>query len=276
MAHYFVGDIQGCFAELELLLVKVGFNPSKDELWSVGDLVARGPGSLEVLRYMKSLEGSAKIVLGNHDLHLMSIHNKIKKSNPKDQLQALLQANDIQKLINWLRLQPLHQELDSNHGKIVMSHAGIPPQWGMKTLRKASKQVSEALAKPDYAKNILARMYTQEPEAWSKSLSEFEQIRYSINALTRMRYLYTDGRLDFDCKLPPNKNTNTELQPWFNHAHKLAKKRIIVFGHWAALMGKVEKDNIKALDTGCCWGAHMTLWHLEADELVTQNRLKRD
>ncbi len=274
MAHYFVGDIQGCFKELQALLAQVEFNPSKDELWAVGDLVARGPDSLATLRYFKQLEGSAKIVLGNHDLHLMSLHNGIKKVNPKDNLQQLLQAEDINQLIDWLRLQPLHREWKS--AKILMSHAGVPPQWDIETLTKQSKRVSKALQKADYAEAILAKMYTQEAEDWHPELSKFEKIRYSINALTRMRYLHKDGRLDFDCKLPPRKNNNPDLRPWFTFNSKISNKYTKVFGHWAALMGNVELPHIKALDTGCCWGEYLTLWHQEKDTKITQKRLQKE
>lgn len=274
MAHYFVGDIQGCFNELQALLAKVEFNPSKDELWAVGDLVARGPDSLATLRFFKALEGSGKVVLGNHDLHLMSLHHGIKKVNPKDKLQALLQAEDINQLIDWLRLQPLHRERKKH--KIIMSHAGIPPQWDLDTLRKESKNVSKALQKQDYATEILAKMYTDEAEEWHDDLSKFERVRYTINALTRMRYLHTNGKLDFQCKLPPRKNTDPNLHPWFTFDSKISNKYTKVFGHWAALMGRVELDHIQALDTGCCWGEHLTLWHQEKDEKIPQKPLEKD
>ena len=273
MANYFVGDIQGCFAELELVLAKVDFNPSRDVLWAVGDLIARGPGSLPTLRYFKHLDGSAKVVLGNHDLHLMAVAAKIKRVNPKDQLEALLEAADLGSLIGWLRLQPLVQELPEHN--IVMSHAGVPPQWDIQTLRSQAQHVSNALTAQDYIPALIEKMYTRDANAWDPNASELQQNIYCINALTRMRFLHLDGGLDFDCKLSPSECSDPSLTPWFNCDGLIKQTHTLVFGHWAAVMGKVESDHIYALDTGCCWGEHLTLWHMESDQIITQNKLKK-
>jgi len=273
MAHYFVGDIQGCFDELQLLLNKVDFNPSKDQLWAVGDLVARGPGSLETLRYFKQLEGSARVVLGNHDLHLLAVHAKIKRANPNDQLGPLLTAPDIGSIIDWLRIQPLYQELPEY--KLVMTHAGVPPQWSLKTLREEADHVAAGLRAEDYLTSLISHMYTNGSNYWHDSMSELERKIYCINALTRMRFLHSDGRLDFDCKLPPDACEDPDLSPWFEHPGLLNTTHTLVFGHWAAVMGRVPSSTIHALDTGCCWGEHLTLWHLESNQKITQNKLKK-
>jgi len=215
VAHYFVGDVQGCFAELQKLLAKVDFNPSRDELWAVGDLVARGPDSLATLRFFQSLGDAGKTVLGNHDLHLLALHGKLKRDKPSDNLTPLLNAPDISSLIDWLRQQPLMRAIGIN------------------------------------------------------------RLRFCINALTRMRYLYIDGHLDFDCKQPPENCSNPQLRPWFEFTSALRQSHTLVFGHWAALMGKVKDPKLKALDTGCCWGEHLTLWHLEKDQKITQKKLKK-
>ncbi|NKF49640.1 symmetrical bis(5'-nucleosyl)-tetraphosphatase [Shewanella sp. WXL01] len=272
MAHYFVGDIQGCFDELQLLLAKVDFNPSKDELWCVGDLVARGQGSLATLRYLKQLDSAAKIVLGNHDLHLLALHGKIKKPNPKDNLTQLLGAADIQVLVDWLREQPLMRQLPQH--KIVMTHAGVPPHWDLARLEIEAELVSQALQQPDYLDALIANMYTDEAENWLPQAQGLTRLRYCINALTRMRYLHLDGRLDFACKDSPSKVDKTKLQPWFEFPRKIDNDVTLVFGHWAALMGKVEQPNLQALDTGCCWGNNLTLWHVENNEKITQKRLR--
>ncbi|NRD72599.1 symmetrical bis(5'-nucleosyl)-tetraphosphatase [Shewanella sp. VB17] len=271
MANYFVGDIQGCFDEFILLLSKVDFNPSRDQLWAVGDLVARGNGSLPTLRYFKKLNGGANISLGNHDLHLIAVHAKIKEANPKDKLEALLNAPDINSLIGWLRHQPLHQELPAH--KIVMSHAGIPPQWDLSTLRSESTLVSQALLSSDYEEQLLKKMYTSDSNQWHQNMSASERRIYCINALTRMRFLHRDGSLDFDCKLSPEQCKDPNLTPWFEQQGHINQNHTLVFGHWAAVMGQVGSPTIKALDTGCCWGEHLTLWHLETDETVTQKQL---
>ncbi|QQX81204.1 symmetrical bis(5'-nucleosyl)-tetraphosphatase [Shewanella sp. KX20019] len=273
MANYFVGDIQGCFEELELVLGKVAFNPSTDCLWAVGDLIARGDGSLQTLQYFKSLEGSAKVVLGNHDLHLLAVHGKLKRVNPKDHLTELLTSADIGILIDWLRLQPLYQEYPEQN--ILMTHAGIPPQWDLDTLRHQADIVANALQQPDYLSALIAKMYTDSVDNWRDDLTELERKIYTINALTRMRYLYPDGRLDFDCKLPIEQCDNPQLSPWFSHNAPLRAEHTLVFGHWAAIMGKVNSPALQALDTGCCWGEHLTLWHLESDQKITQTKLKK-
>ncbi len=272
MAHYFVGDIQGCFNELQRLLEKVDFNPSKDELWAVGDLVARGPDSLSTLRFFRDLGDSAKSVLGNHDLHLLAVKAGLKRVKPSDKLQPLLEAADIDSLIDWVRTQPLMRELPEH--KLIMTHAGVPPQWDIQTLRQEAGAVSQALQRADYLDSLIARMYTEEPEDWSGALSGLPRLRYCINALTRMRYLYPDGTLDFSCKVPPAKCEDPNLKPWFLFPSNTADYTR-VFGHWAALMGKVEGERLQALDTGCCWGEYLTLWHLESDQKITQPRLKK-
>ncbi|UCX03834.1 symmetrical bis(5'-nucleosyl)-tetraphosphatase [Shewanella glacialimarina] len=271
MANYFVGDIQGCFEELQRLLQKVSFNPSKDILWAVGDLVARGPDSLETLRLFESLQDSGKVVLGNHDLHLMAIHGKIKRANPNDRLQALLEAPDCPKLINWLRQQPLARYIPEHN--LIMSHAGVPPQWNLATLISESLMVSEQLKQADYLTSIIGQMYQNKPNFWNNNLNGIERTIYCINALTRMRFLHSDASLDFECKLPPNQVKDKMLRPWFDFESKLKAPYQIVFGHWAALMGQTSASHLHALDTGCCWGEHLTLWHLETNEKITQKKL---
>ncbi|MCL1126866.1 symmetrical bis(5'-nucleosyl)-tetraphosphatase [Shewanella surugensis] len=270
MANYFIGDIQGCFDELMLLLAKVDFNLSKDTLWLVGDLIARGPKSLETLRFVKSLAGSAKIVLGNHDLHLLSVHAGFHTPNPKDNLTSLLAANDINLLIDWLREQPLCQ-IDTEH-RIIMTHAGVPPQWSLATLQAQTQAVNKQLSAPDYLK-LIKSMYRNDINQWQTSLTQNEQAIYTINALTRMRYLYPDQRLNFSEKLSPQMNTQANLSPWFTHQSSLPTQYTLVFGHWAALMGDVPSSQLKALDTGCCWGNNLTLWYLEKNEKITQRQL---
>ncbi|ABM25995.1 MULTISPECIES: symmetrical bis(5'-nucleosyl)-tetraphosphatase [Shewanella] len=273
MAHYFVGDVQGCFTELQKVLEKVDFNPSQDELWAVGDLVARGPDSLATLRFFKSLGDSAKTVLGNHDLHLMAIHGKLKRDKPSDNLKALLKADDINELIDWLRQQPLMRELPEQ--QLIMTHAGVPPQWSLETLRQESALVSHALKQDDYLEALISQMYTDTAERWEPTALGIARLRFCINALTRMRYLYVDGHLNFDCKQPPQDCTDPQLRPWYEYTSPLRQSHTLVFGHWAALMGNVNDKKLKALDTGCCWGEHLTLWHLEKDQKITQKRLKK-
>ena len=268
MALYLVGDIQGCLDELKALLNKVQFNPENDKLWLVGDLVARGPNSLETLRFLKSMGTSVNFVLGNHDLHLLAIHAGIKSAKKSDKLDELLQAPDIDELIDWLAQHPLLLELPKKAG--LVTHAGIAPQWNFAQAIKCARFAEKKLAGKKRNK-WLSLMYGDSPNHWSKVTTNEEKFRFTINALTRMRYVYADGSLDFKCKDKPN-STSSELMPWFEQI-KLAKKQHIVFGHWAALMGHVSSDNIFALDTGCVWGNYMTLMRWKDKKLYTQVNL---
>lgn len=144
MATYLIGDVHGCYDELIALLHKVEFTPGKDTLWLTGDLVARGPGSLDVLRYVKSLGDSVRLVLGNHDLHLLAVFAGISRNKPKDRLTPLLEAPDADELLNWLRRQPLLQ-IDEEK-KLVMAHAGITPQWDLQTAKECARDVEAVLS----------------------------------------------------------------------------------------------------------------------------------
>lgn len=143
MANYIVGDIQGCLDELQLLLASVNFNPQQDTIWFAGDLVARGPKSLETLRYVKSLGDAAKVCLGNHDLHLLAVSLGVHKAKPKDKTLPILEANDRDELLNWLRQQPLLLE----HDEFVVCHAGISPQWTLKQAKKCAKKVAKKITR---------------------------------------------------------------------------------------------------------------------------------
>ncbi len=257
MALYLVGDVQGCFTELKALLEKVHFNRQHDELWLTGDLVARGPDSLSVLRFIKSLGASAKFVLGNHDLHLLAIHAGIKKAKKSDHLQALLDAPDREELINWLAQQPLVRQLPDKSA--YMSHAGLAPQWSLSQALEQASIVQNSLSSAE--RNYwLSIMYGEQPNNWHDAHTAEEKFRYTINAFTRMRYCYTDFSLEFTHKDVPKK-TNKNLIPWFDLVN--LENYQWVFGHWASLMGQCSKKNIFALDTGCVWGHHMTIlrWH---------------
>ena len=266
MAIYLVGDIQGCYNELQALLEKVAFNNKKDQLYVAGDLVARGPDSLATLRLIKSLKKSAKIVLGNHDLHLLAIYAGIKKAKPQDNLAQILAANDADDLMNWLAQQPLLQQI--NNENAYMSHAGIAPQWNLKQAIKQANFVHDKL-RSNHRNQWLSTMYGEMPNDWHQAVTQEEQFRYTINAFTRMRYCYKNKHLEFNNKsapytvnnLPDGTNQHT-LIPWFELSETV-KSTPWVFGHWAALMGKCSIKNVYALDTGCVWGKHLTMlrWH---------------
>lgn len=274
MAIYLVGDIQGCFNELNALLSQVCFDPKIDILYLAGDLVARGPDSLATLRFVKSLGESAKVVLGNHDLHLLAVHAGIKKVKKSDKLTTLLAANDINELMDWLAKQPLIQVIPNTLPYSVsdnvtqdtkdcayMSHAGISPQWKVSDAIEQAHFIQSKLASND-RKTWLSLMYGEKPNSWLEAKTEVDKFRYSINAFTRMRYCFLDGSLEFEQKESPEENSFTNIVPWYELS-KTINKTAWVFGHWASLMGKCSHENIYPLDTGCVWGNELTMlrWH---------------
>jgi len=270
MALYLVGDIQGCLDELQALLATAEFTPKKDKLWLVGDIVARGPKSLETLRFIKSLGDSANFVLGNHDLHLLAIHAGIKQAKKSDKLEALLKAPDADELIDWLATHPLLLSLPKQAG--LVSHAGISPQWTFEQAIDCARFAEQKLAGKKRTQ-WLSIMYGDTPNSWADVKTNEDKFRFTINALTRMRYVYSDGSLEFKCKDKPESAPN-QLTPWFEQI-QLPTNQHIIFGHWAALMGSSPNPSIIALDTGCVWGNHMTMIRWKDKKLYTQPSLDK-
>ncbi|NLS12381.1 symmetrical bis(5'-nucleosyl)-tetraphosphatase [Vibrio sp. SM6] len=267
MATYLVGDLQGCLDELQLLLARVEFDPARDTLWLVGDLVARGPKSLETLRFIYGLGESAKVVLGNHDLHLLAgayAHGRVKE---KDRTAAIFSAPDKACLLEWLRGQPLLQE----HDDFVMCHAGISPLWDIATAKHHAKQV-EAVLQSERLPWLLDSMYGNSPALWSDDLNELDTLRYTINAFTRMRFVLPNGALDMHCKLPPDEVDSEQFCPWFDWPQRKPLDKTVVFGHWAALSG-IARTDVIGLDTGCVWGEVMTMLRWEDKAIFTQAAL---
>lgn len=272
MALYLAGDLQGCYDELCRLLDQVRFDPAVDQLWLTGDLVARGSDSLSCLRLVHKLsqQGAARTVVGNHDLHLLSIDAGVKRAKPGDRLSALLQAPDRPELIDWLRRQPL---LIHDAGRrLILCHAGLAPGWSLATALGEAAATEAVLQSSDYV-TLLEQMYGNQPDQWHEHHTGWDRHRFTINALTRMRLCFADGRLEFACKLPPEQ-APPELQPWFTLPPGDWQGSQLVFGHWAALMGQAEHPHpaatVHALDTGCVWGEHLTLLRWEDKQLFTQ------
>lgn len=267
MALYLVGDIQGCYVELCNLIEKIKFDSLQDEIWFTGDLVARGPDSLATLRLIKSMGSSVKTVLGNHDLHLMSVYAGIKKPHKSDFINDLLIAHDADELIDWLADQPLLLKIPNDNAYV--SHAGITSQWSVETAIEQAKFVQERISskKRNYWLEV---MYGNAPTLWSDAKTEIEQFRFSVNALTRMRFCTDDGGLEFSHKLGVNslEKNDPQLHPWFLNNPTLDNIQW-VFGHWAALEGKCEHPNVYALDTGCVWGGKLTMLRWDDKKIIT-------
>lgn len=269
MATYFVGDIQGCLDELLLLLDQVSFDKEKDQLWLTGDLVARGPKSLETLRFVKSLDKAAVTILGNHDLHLLAVSQGISRIKEKDKTASIFTAPDSEELLTWLR----HQPLLATHAQhnIVMTHAGISPQWNIETATECAREIESVLVSDKWVW-LLENIYENQPDLWQSDLTGINRYRYIINAFTRMRFCYPDGRLDMECKQPPQELSSDDTEkliPWFDLKSRRPLSHTVIFGHWAALMG-YENHGVIALDTGCVWGEYMTMYRVDDAQYFTQ------
>lgn len=251
MAIFAIGDIQGCYEELARLIDKLRFDPSRDELWFVGDLVNRGPRSLDVLRFVRSLEGSSTVVLGNHDLHLLAARERPDRVDKL--LHPVLDADDADELLHWLRHRPLiHYRPDLN---TLMVHAGIDPAWDPLTAVKLARE-AEQMLRSETHKEFFRAMYGDEPALWSAQLTGIERLRFIINCLTRIRFCHPDGTLDFTHKGPPSE-VKTALMPWFDLPDRASRSVRIICGHWSAL-GLVQRPDVLMIDTGCVWGRELT------------------
>lgn len=255
--HLIIGDLQGCYDDLLRMLEKSNFQPQHDKLWLAGDIVNRGPQSLQCLRFAYKNRKWCKIVLGNHDLHLIATAHQIRKPGRKDTLDEILQAKDGEKLINWLRHQPLLRQ--SKKKNLIMVHAGIYPLWSIKKAKKMAKQ-AEAVLQSENHDEFLRVMYGNQPDYWpkkgEKKLQGYERTRFIINSFTRMRYLDTKYRMDMNDNGAPG-TQKAGLIPWFELINKKLQKKTIIFGHWSTLR-KNQFKNLYALDSGCVWGNKLT------------------
>lgn len=258
MSRYAIGDVQGCYTELRDLLAQLKFSADRDRLWFVGDLVNRGPRSLEVLRFVRALGDNAITVLGNHDLHLLAVacgaHRKRKSADTLDEIFA---APDCDDLLGWLITRPLaHYE----HGDLLV-HAGLVPQWTVDMALSLAREVETALYTDP--RMLFDNMYGDEPRRWSAKLDGTDRLRFAINVLTRLRLCTPDGEVDLKMKgKPPGKHS--QLQPWFEIERRQSAGTRIVFGHWSAL-GLIVRKDVVGLDSGCVWGGELTALDLDSE-----------
>lgn len=265
MATYAIGDLQGCYREFQQLLAFIDFQPGRDQLWLAGDLVNRGQESLQVLRSVMALGDSVKVVLGNHDFHLLAVAAGLRKSKRSDTLEELLQAKDAPDLLAWLGEQPLlHHDPKLNY---VMTHAGIPPAWSLAQAKALAAEV-ELEMRSSRQKKLLEHLFGNEPALWTEELKGYARQRCIVNYLTRMRFCAPNSRLELDTKTEADKAPKG-FAPWFTYPSQVLKESRMVFGHWAALQGHTGIAGIYALDTGCVWGQQLTALRLE-DQQVFQ------
>jgi len=273
MAIYAVGDIQGCYHELEQMLELIRFDNKKDQLWLVGDLVNRGAGSLSVLRLIKSMGDAAITVLGNHDLHLLAVAAGVAELHHSDTLDEILDAPDRDELLNWLRQQRMLHVQDN----YVLLHAGLLPGWDVQQAQQLAHEVERALRGADYV-TFLEKMYGNTPHQWDDALTGYARLRVITNALTRMRICTSQGEMQFSFKGEVGDVPEGYL-PWFEVPQRGSAEATVVFGHWSAL-GLIAEPNVIALDTGCLWGGALTAIRLEDRKIFqvkcTRQKTKKD
>ena len=259
MATYAIGDIQGCYDQLQQLLEQIRFDLATDTLWFAGDLVNRGPKSLEVLRLVKGLGERAVTVLGNHDLHLLAVwQDKHHHFKSNDTLLPIIEAPDCNELLQWLRRQPLlHHDAALGY---TLVHAGLPPQWDLTLAQRCASEVEQVLRGEQFVP-FLENMYGNKPKRWDENLSGWDRLRFIVNCFSRLRFCTVDGDLDFHHKGKPG-GDETDVLPWFKIPQRRSRDERILFGHWSTL-GLHRDDNVCALDTGCLWGGALTALRLE-------------
>lgn len=274
MATYAIGDIQGCYHAFSALLTRLSFNPHHDQLRLVGDLINRGNGSLEVLRWCYQHQSSIKVVLGNHDLHALAVAHQLKKAHKSDTLQAIIDAADGGDLLTWLRHQPLMiADVDDARMDYAIVHAGLLPQWTINSALAFTKEVEAALQAHDYP-NFLANMYGNEPAIWHDGLSGIDRLKVITNAMTRMRVCKADGEMEFAFK-GQLQDVPADYMPWFKAPNRQSESTRIFCGHWSAL-GLSQRNNVTSLDTGCLWGGQLSAICIETGVITQVQHDARD
>ena len=256
MSDYAVGDIQGCYAEFRQLLDLIAFDPTRDRLWLVGDLVNRGPESLSVLRTVRELGDRAITVLGNHDLHLLTVAAGHRRSHGDDTLAGILDAPDRDELLAWLRARPL-VAID---GEWLLVHAGLLPSWTPETALRLSREV-EAMLASDRHDDFLRHLYGDEPSRWDETLRGFDRLRVIVNACTRLRFCTADDAIALGEKRGPD-HTPAGFAPWFQHPGRKSAGVTVLCGHWSTLELMLA-PNMLMLDSGCVWGGMLTAVRLD-------------
>ncbi|MCW8854846.1 MAG: symmetrical bis(5'-nucleosyl)-tetraphosphatase [Gammaproteobacteria bacterium] len=262
MSIYAIGDIQGCYLQLQQLLDKLNFDHANDKLWFAGDIVNRGPDSLETLRFIKSLGENAITVLGNHDLHLLAVANGRGKQGKKDTIKDVLSAPDRDELLDWLLQRPLiHYDTELD---ICLVHAGIYPYWTIEQSLNYASEVEDMLRSNKHHE-YFHHMYGDKPPKWSEHLKGWDRLRFITNVFTRMRYCMEDGHLALKDKSAPGSQGEGHI-PWFQHSQRNTGNTAIIFGHWSTLQS-TDVENLYPLDTGCLWGGKLTALRIDNNEL---------
>lgn len=263
MAHYFIGDVQGCYEPLQRLLEAIEFDPAADQLIFCGDVVNRGGRSQDVLRLLYSIRGQVIVTLGNHDFHLLAEDMRQPEGRSRNrEFRQILTGHDRRELIDWLSHQPLVYRMESEN--ILALHAGVVPQWSLEDTVSYAAAVEKNL-RSEKRNKLLKRMFRDRRRIWRDDLTGMKRKAMTANILTRIRYCNRKGKINYAAAGPPG--TQPEgYKPWFKHKNRLTRDVKIVFGHWAALGLRVKKRYV-ALDSGCVWGRCLTAWRAEDGEI---------
>ena len=263
MSTYAIGDIQGCYTELIDLLDKINFDQTNDRLWFTGDLVNRGPQSLDAIQFVKSLGETAVVTLGNHDLHLIAVANQKANKHKKDTIDDVIDSPDWSQLQGWLRHLPLiHRDGETGY---TLIHAGLLPQWDLVQAQELASEAEQALRADNYLE-FFTYMYGDTPSCWSDNLAKRDRLRIIINSFTRMRYCDEQGCMALKEKGPPG-SQEKPYQPWFTIPARKTRNEKIVFGHWSTVyfgnLKNFQTFNVFPLDKGCLWGGSLVALRLE-------------
>ena len=257
MALYLIGDVQGCNASLGHLLDTIGFSPSRDTIYLLGDLINRGPDNLGVLKRLQSLDHSAQCLLGNHDLHLLGVHLGVRNLKPGDTVQDLLQSPERDRLMDWLRHHPLAMMKDD----VLMVHAGVLPSWTAEKTLSLAGEVSAVLQSSDW-QDFIHQMYGNLPACWDDDLQGIDRLRVIVNGLTRLRFCTPKGEMEFAHHGAPD-IAPAGFLPWFDAPDRQTADVTVAFGHWSSLPA-LKRQDVVALDSGCVWGRELTALQLHA------------
>ncbi|MBS7818907.1 symmetrical bis(5'-nucleosyl)-tetraphosphatase [Wohlfahrtiimonas chitiniclastica] len=271
MAIYAMGDLHGCYREFKKLLEKIEFDHAKDRLYLVGDLINRGPKSEKTLNYLMKHTDSIFPVLGNHDLAFLVYAQGLIRLKRHDTYDQLMQSPDVDAYIHFLRQQPLMHYIEDLD--VAICHAGIHPSWSIDQALELAKEAETVLKDDELCGEFVPQMFGNQPNYWDESLTGIDRIRAIVNVFTRMRYLFADGHLDFDAKVPLSEATET-LIPWFKMPNAFGGTEVI-FGHWASL-GLHSENNITCIDTGCAWGEKLTAIRLDQSPHPLFHKKRKD
>ena len=258
MAHYLIGDIQGCDAPLGRLLAKIGFSPSRDTIYLLGDLVNRGPASAAVLRRLMAYGDAARCLLGNHDLSLLAVAYGHRPPHRNDTMDEILQAGDRAALLEWLR----HRSMAIHAHGVLMVHGGVLPPWDLAQTLALAAEVEAVLRGPELAA-FLAHMWGNQPDHWEDGVQGVDRLRVIVNALTRLRFCTPEGVMDLKASGRLDQ-APAGMLPWFDVPGRRSANVCIAFGHWSTL-GYLRRPDVIGLDTGCVWGGCLSALRLSAD-----------